>query len=326
MFTSKPSSRSELLAALEKLKRIIGSTPTKCFRLGSYNLCVKLEYANPAGSHKDRIALYMVKGAVESGEVGPEGCIAEVSSGNTATSVAWVANILGLKSVLFVERSASEVKKRLIRMFGGKIIEVETEGTGRVSAREKVREMGCFFLDQMSNEMNHLAHYETTAVEIMSDVPTVDAFVMGVGTAGTVTGVGRRLREVYGSTLTAAVTPAGSALAGGSGRDHIEGLVSDFVPDLYSRYSKYVERVVEVSSSEAITGIAALLRSTGLLVGPSTGAAFVAATKLIAEGKLDPKSTIVIVAADHLTRYPDIIPKVNPYSEDVDKLLNMWRT
>jgi cysteine synthase A len=192
-------------------------------------------------------------------------------------------------------------------------------------AREKLRGTDCIFLDQMSNDMNHLAHYEMTASEIISSVATVDAFVMGVGTAGTVTGVGRRLYEVYGHTLTAAVTPAGSALAGGSGRDHIEGLVSDFVPDLYNRYGKYVERVIEVSSREAVAGIAAILKATGLLVGPSTGAAFVAATKLIEEGKLDRNSTIVIVAADHLTRYPDIIPMVDTGSAEVEELLNKWQ-
>jgi len=325
MLLPKPSSRTELLAALERLKRIIGATPTKCFRIGSFNLCIKLEYANPAGSHKDRIALYMIRGAVESGELGPGGCVAEVSSGNTATSVAWLAHVLGLKSILFVERAASEVKKRLIRMFGAEIIYVETEGTGRKEARDKLRGTDCIFLDQMSNDMNHLAHYEMTASEIISSVATVDAFVMGVGTAGTVTGVGRRLYEVYGHTLTAAVTPAGSALAGGSGRDHIEGLVSDFVPDLYNRYGKYVERVIEVSSREAVAGIAAILKATGLLVGPSTGAAFVAATKLIEEGKLDRNSTIVIVAADHLTRYPDIIPMVDTGSAEVEELLNKWQ-
>ena len=325
MFASKPSSRTELLAALEKLKRLIGSTPTKCFKLGAYNLCIKLEYVNPTGSHKDRIALYMIKGAVENGDISPGGCVAEASSGNTATSVAWVANVLGLRPVLFVEETASEVKKKLIRMFGGEIIEAATEGKARLIAREEAAKMGCFFLDQMSNDMNHVAHYETTASELISDLPSVDAFVMGVGTAGTITGVGRRLYEVYGHTLTAAVTPAGSALAGGPGRDRIEGLVNDFVPDLYSRYRKYVERVVEISSEEAVKGIAAIMRFTGLLVGPSTGAAFMAATRLIEEGRIDKHSTVVIIAADHLMRYPDIIPKVNPHSEDVGKLLNTWR-
>ncbi|ABM79988.1 PLP-dependent cysteine synthase family protein [Hyperthermus butylicus] len=325
VLASKPSSREELLQAIERLSRIVGGTPTKCFTLGSYRFCVKLEYVNPAGSHKDRIALYMIKGAIESGAVDPGGCVAEVSSGNTATSVAWIAHLLGLRSVLFVEKTASAVKKKLIRMFGGEIVEVTTEGSGRERAREEIAQMGCFFLDQMANEMNHLAHYETTASELLSQVKHVDAFVMGVGTAGTVTGVGRRLKETLGNTLNVAVTPKGSALAGGRGEDHIEGLVSDFVPDIYSRYSRYVDRVVEVSSSEAIIGIAALLRATGLLAGPSTGAAFVAATRLVECGALDRGSTIVIVAADHLSRYPDIIAKIKPHSPQVDELLKAWQ-
>jgi len=320
----RASSREELLALIDRVRGIIGSTPVRCFQLGSYRLCVKLEYVNPTGSHKDRIALYMVRGAIESGVLGPGGCVAEVSSGNTAASVAWISWSLGLRPVLFVESRASETKKSLIRMLGGEIVEIHDEGLGRDWVRERAEELGCVLLDQLSNEYNHLAHYETTAAELLSQVSRVDAFVMGVGTGGTVTGVARRLRESQGNALVAAVTPRGSKLAGGPGADAIEGLTSHTVPEVYQRHSSLVDRVVEVGSSEALAGIEALASATGILAGPSTGAAFAAASKLVAEGALDPGSTVVIVAADSLARYPQLSSQLRLGSGRGDVLLNSW--
>ena len=318
------SSREELLASIDKIRRIIGSTPVKCFNIGIYRLCVKLEYVNPTGSHKDRIALYMVRGAIESGSLGPGGCVAEVSSGNTAASVAWIAWSLGLRPVLFVEARASETKKNLIKMLGGELVEIHDEGLGRDWVRERAEEMGCILLDQLSNELNHLAHYETTAVELLGQVEQIDAFVMGVGTGGTVTGVARRLREHHANTLVVAVTPRGSKLAGGPGADTIEGLTSYTVPEVYQRHSSLVDRILEVSQNEALAGVEALAQATGLLAGPSTGAAFAAASRLIAEGAVDPGSTVVIIAADSLARYPQLSDRLRLGSGRGNALLNSW--
>ncbi len=298
----------------------------ECFRAGSYRLCVKLEYVNPTGSHKDRIALYMIKRAIEEGAVGPGDCVAEISSGNTATSVAWVAWRLGLRAVLFVEKHASKLKKDLIRSLGGELIEISDEGMDREAAREKAVEMGCFLLDQMANDANHLAHYETTALEILEGTGRdVDAFIMGVGTAGTVTGVGRRLKEVIGSTLVVSVSPKDSPIVGGSGKgETIEGLTVSIVPELYKRYRKYVDKAIGVEPQEAIYGISALATMTGLLVGPSTGAAFVAATRLINEGEIDKGATIVIVAADRLIRYPSVLERLRLGVHGTE-LLKTWQ-
>ncbi len=291
-----------------------------------YRLCIKLEYVNPTGSHKDRIALYMVKKAIEEGDVGPGDCVAEISSGNTATSVAWVAWRLGLGAVLFVEKHASTLKKDLIRSLGGKLIEISDEGMDRVTAREKAIEMGCFLLDQMSNDANHLAHYETTAAEIMEATRgQVDAFIMGVGTAGTVTGVGRRLKEVIGSTFVVSVSPKDSPIVGGSGKgETIEGLTVSIVPELYKRYQKYIDRAIGVEPERALDGISALATATGILGGPSTGAAFVAATRLIEEGLIDKGSTIVIVAADRLIRYPSVLERLHLGIHGTE-LLKTWQ-
>lgn len=324
LYGGSASSRGEMLSRLEKLSRIVGSTPTRCFQLGRYRLCVKLEYVNPTGSHKDRIALYMIRSAVERGDLGPGGCVAEVSSGNTATSVAWIAWSLGLRPTLFVERMASNTKKSLVRMLGGEVVEIGDEGLSRDWARERAEELGCLLLDQTSNEYNHLAHYETTGVEIVEQVGRVDAFLMGVGTGGTVTGVARRLRESQGSTLVVAVTPRGSRLAGGEGGDTIEGLASRSVPPLYERHRALVDTVVEVSGREALMGVEALASATGLLAGPSTGAAFAAASRLILERAIDPGSTVVIIAADSLARYPELSSSFRLGAAGGAALLNSW--
>lgn len=293
---------------LARLSLLVGETPTRCFHVLGVRLCVKLEYGNPTGSHKDRIAVNMLRAAAEEGRLQPGSCVAEISSGNTAAAVAWAASLAGLKPLLFVERKASDVKKSLIQGFGGEIIEIGDEGLTREDAIRMAEERGCLVLDQSSNPYNHLAHYHYTGPEIIRAVDGyVDAFVMGVGTGGTITGVGRRLKEELGNTLVVAVTPRGSALAGGPGGDSIEGLVSHSVPRLYEEHRSVVDRVVEVASLEAFEGSRALLHATGVAAGPSTGAAFAAARRLVDSGVIDRGSTVVILAADHASRYPELL-------------------
>ncbi|WP_317895031.1 PLP-dependent cysteine synthase family protein [Pyrofollis japonicus] len=326
LILNKPSTRAELLEKIGKLLYVIGQTPIKCFNIGSYKLCMKLEYINPTGSHKDRIALYMVKRAAEEGIVKPGDCIAEISSGNTATSVAWVASRLGLKALLFVEKHASETKKNLIRSLGGQLVEIGDEGKDRGWAMEEAERRGCYLLDQMSNDANHFAHYETTAMEILVQVGEwIDAFVMGVGTAGTVTGVGRRLKETIGSTLVVSVSPKDSPIVGGKGEgETIEGLTVSIVPELYKKYGKYVDKAIGVDPGDAIIGVSVLASVTGILPGPSTGAAFVAATRLIEQGLLDRGSTILIIAADRILRYPSILRKLRVGANGTE-LLKIWQ-
>jgi len=294
---------------LLSLKLMVGSTPTKCYRILGVEVCFKLEYANPTGSHKDRIAVYMIEAAIR--EQGSLDCVAEVSSGNTATSVAWAAGVLGLKSILFVEKRASEVKKSFIRYLGGILVEIGDEGLSRQEAIEEAARQGCLLLDQNSNEYNHLAHYEGTGVELLHDMNgDIDVFVMGIGTGGTITGVGRRLKEELGNTLVVGVTPKGSAIAGGGGADFIEGLSSKTVPPLFNRYRRYVDRIVEVGEREAIEGVGLVRKLTGLLPGPSTGAAFQALRKLVEDGVVDRGSKAAIIVADRASRYLGLLARL----------------
>ncbi len=312
--SSRPGSRAEALRVLARLQSLVGWTPVHCAEhpLG-FRLCVKLEYGNPTGSHKDRIALYMLRAALREGKVQPGGFVAEVSSGNTAAAVAWAASLAGIRPLLFVEKTASPVKKSLIRLMGGELVEIGDEGLTRDWAREEAERRGCFFLDQMDNPYNMLAHYETTGRELLHQLHgRVDAFVMGVGTGGTVTGVGRRLREELGNTLVAAVAPKGSPVAGGPGAgEGIEGLAAGSTPGLFRRYAAgVVDRVVEVSLREALRGVLRLYRLAGILAGPSTGAALAAAEMLAEQGAIDRGSTVAIVAADSLTRYPGLLEEL----------------
>lgn len=306
-------SKTPFEEGLRKASVLVGWTPLRCFRTVGLELCVKIEYGNPTGSHKDRIALNMLRAAVREGLLRPGDCVAEISSGNTAAAVAWAARLLGLRPVLFVEKQASRIKKLVIESMGGEIVEIGDEGLTRDEAVEKAREMGCFLVDQMRNPYNHLAHYNYTALEILRQADwRIDAFIMGMGTAGTVTGVGRRLHEELGNTLVAAVVPRGSPLdpaASSADRVHrIEGLVSYSVPPLYERYgSSSVDTIVAVTEEEAISGIVGLLEATGIAAGPSTGAAFAAVKRLLEEGRLEQGSRVVIVAADSLTRYPEVM-------------------
>lgn len=296
---------------LEEVSRLVGNTPLVRLREGKLELYVKLEYANPTGSHKDRIAVYMLKRAFREQGLRPGGCVTEASSGNTAVSVAWAARLLGVKATIFVERGASEVKKALVRLLGAEVVEAEEEGEARKLAEERARERGCVFLDQNGNDANHLAHYETTGPEILRQVGEVDAFVMGVGTGGTVTGVARYLKErLGGHVLVVGVVPKGSPIAGGSGGGRVEGLASSYEPPLFARYRGYVDAIVEVEPSEAARHSVLLATGHGLLAGPSTGAAYAAVRRLAEEGAIGPRGRVVIVAADALYRYPELIEEI----------------
>ena len=307
-FTGAPASRRELVEKASRLLGLVGNTPLRCWRLEGFELCVKLEYANPTGSHKDRIAVYMLRGLAEEGFLEPGGCVAEISSGNTAAAVAWASRLLGLRARLYVEGKISPLKVGLIRYFGGEVVEIERGPEARARAVEDMEARGCVYLNQSGNEYNWRAHYETTGREILEQTGyDVDAFVMGAGTGGTVTGVGERLKEALGSTLVVAVTPKGSRLAGGPGADVIEGLASTDIPSLIEAHRRVIDRLLEVSSREALEGVKTLLALTGVAAGPSTGAALEGALRLLEEGVLDGRPRIAIIAADHLSRYPHLL-------------------
>ncbi len=275
-------------------------------------ILIKLEYLNPTGSHKDRIALYMVRDAIEKHGLRPGDIVVEASSGNTGISIAFVARRLGLKPVIVVPRSTSRIKIAIMKLLGAEVVvgdeDPESPNYYRNLAKEIAKERGGIYLDQYSNPANARAHYETTAREIWEALNgRIDVFVMGVGTGGTITGVGRFLKERKKNVMIVAVTPRGSPLAGGVKGDRIEGLMSSSIPPLLDR--SIIDRVIEVSYVEAVEMAKKLIREEGVLAGISTGANVVAALRIGEELSRD--SVVVTIAADSAYRYPELLDLEN---------------
>ena len=291
------------------IQDLIGNTPiVKLRRLaggGAAEVYVKLEYLNPTGSHKDRIAYYMVRDAEEKGLIKPGDTVVEASSGNTAISVAWVSSLLGYRAEIFVEKGTSQVKIELMKALGAKVVEAE-EGSYAETARRYAEENGYLFLNQYENEANVRAHYETTGPEIYRQLGgRINAFIMGIGTGGTISGVGRFLREKLGEQVRiVGVVPRGSKIVGGGAAERIEGLASDIVPGIWRRYSYVVNEVIEVGFDEALQTMKTLLRDEGILGGLSTGANVYAAMR-VAE-KLT-KGVVATIAPDTILRYPHLL-------------------
>jgi cysteine synthase len=294
------------------LVNLIGNTPiVELKNIKPYNNCrlfVKLEYFNPTGSHKDRIALYMIREAIERYGLKEGDVVVEASSGNTAISVTFIAKRFNLKPVIVVPKNTSRNKILLLKLMGAEIVEGDEDPASPnyyIKIAERIaRERGGVFLNQYANPANVRAHYETTAVEIWNQLNgSIDAFVMGVGTGGTITGVGRYIKERKKDVILVAITPKGSKLAGGVGEDRIEGLLhKDIVPLLDM---SIIDKVVEVSYSEAVDMCRRLAQDEGILGGISSGANVVGALKISKE--LKPGSTIVTLIVDSIFRYIDML-------------------
>ncbi len=277
-------------------------------------ILVKLEYFNPTGSHKDRIALYMLRDALERGLIEPGGVVVEASSGNTAVSVAWAARLLGLKAVIVVPRSTSSIKIGLLRVLGARVYMVDRANMDEMveEARRLAEKLGGYYLSQFENPANPRAHYETTAPELLVQAGgRIDVFVMGVGTGGTITGVGRFLREKLGGKVRiVAVVPRGSPIAGGPGgdkADRIEGLAGDYKRPANLDMS-VVDEIVEVSAAEAEKTALLLAREEGILAGPSTGAALSVALRIAK--RLENDAVVATIAADSIQRYPWLLERI----------------
>ena len=300
-----------MMEELEALSKLIGGTPLLRLRRiapEGVEIYLKLEYTNPGGSHKDRVAYYMIRDAVEKGLLRRGDPVIEVSSGNTATAIAWIASRLGLRPMLILEPEVSEVREMALRLLGAETVRVESEEEQFRRAGEMAEEMGGVFLNQFENEANIKAHYETTGPEILEQMNRdVDAFIMGIGTGGTIIGVGRRLKEEIGSVRIIGVVPRGSALLHGEARheDRIGGLSKVIKPRFYIENRHIVDQVIEVSQAMAIETVRRLAALEGLLVGPSTGAAVHAAVKVAEE--LGEGCRLVTIAADSLFRYPQLL-------------------
>ena len=266
---------------------LIGSTPL--LRLNRFapglDLLAKLERQNPAGSAKDRAALYMIRDAEAKGALAPGGMIIEPTSGNTGIGIAALAAVLGYRAVIVMPDSMSVERVKLIAAYGAEVVLTSgAEGmSGAVAKAEELRAAnpGSVIAGQFENPANPLAHYETTGPEIWADAEgRVDAFVAGVGTGGTITGVGRFLREKNPGVRIVAVEPAGSPLLseGRSGAHAIQGIGANFVPEALD--TSVYDEIITVSDGDALESMRALARTEGLLVGVSSGAAAWAAREV----------------------------------------------
>ena len=273
------------------LTELIGRTPM--LRLSRYSaamglatpIVAKIETANPGGSVKDRVALAMVNDAERNGKLRPGATIIEPTSGNTGVGLAMVAAVRGYRMVLVMPDTMSVERQRLARAYGAEVVLTPgAEGmAGSLRRADELRRAtpGAVTLGQFDNPANPRCHYETTAMEIWQQTEgAVEAFVAGAGTGGTISGTGRRLKELKPGVRIVAVEPASSAvLSGGQAGPHkIQGIGAGFVPANYD--AAVVDEVLPVSDADAISTARLLARTEGLFVGISSGAAAFAAASL----------------------------------------------
>lgn len=275
----------------KKLTELVGNTPL--LELGTYSakrgidnpIVAKVEYFNPGGSVKDRVALAMIEDAERSGKLKPGATIIEPTSGNTGVGLALVSAVKGYKLILTMPETMSVERRNLVKAYGAtvKLTPGKDGMAGAIHAAEQLRDSipGAVILQQFENPANPRRHYETTGVEIWNQTDgNIDIFVAGVGTGGTVSGIGKRLKENNPDIKIVAVEPASSpVLSGGkSGPHKIQGIGAGFVPKTYN--ADIIDEVLTVENDDAIRTGRQLAAEEGLLVGISSGAAVYAATKL----------------------------------------------
>ena len=299
---------------VNKLSDLIGRTPM--LEVSGYEgqgarIILKLEYFNPGGSVKDRIALAMIEDAEKNGKLKQGGTIIEPTSGNTGVGIAWVAISKGYKAILTMPDSMSAERRSLLKAMGAQL-ELTPGAEGMKGAIRKAEELrdsipGAVILGQFTNPANPEMHYRTTGPEIWQDTDGgVDIFIAGVGTGGTVSGTGRFLKEAAGKSdkeiKIVAVEPASSAVlsTGIPGKHKIQGIGAGFVPQTYD--PKAVDEILPVADDDAIAAARLLSRKEGLLVGISSGAAFHAALELSSKAENAGK-TIVALLPDTGQRY-----------------------
>ena len=293
---------------VKNLLELIGKTPMLEIQEG---LFLKLERFNPGGSVKDRTALAMIEDAEQRGLLRAGATIIEPTSGNTGVGLAWIGRLKGYHVILTMPETMSVERRNLLAAYGAELVLTPgAEGMkGAIAKAEELRDTteGAVILGQFVNPANPAVHYATTGQEIWEDTAgQVDVFIAGVGTGGTVSGVGRALKEKNMLVEIIAVEPASSpVLSGGQAGPHkIQGIGANFVPETYQ--PGYVDRVITITNEEAFEAARSLARDHGLLVGISSGAAYSAALQLtqLPEKK---KKNIVVLLPDTGERYLSVL-------------------
>lgn len=290
----------------KQLTELIGNTPL--LELGKFSkgknlntpIVAKIEYFNPGGSVKDRIALAMIEQAEKDGILKPGATIIEPTSGNTGVGLALVAAVKGYKLILTMPETMSVERRNLVKAYGAEVrLTSGKDGMpGAIKEAEALRDSipGAVILQQFENQANPQKHYNTTGVEIWEQTDgKVDVFVAGVGTGGTVSGIGKRLKELNPNVKIVAVEPASSPVLNGgkSGPHKIQGIGAGFVPKTYNK--EIIDEVFDVENDDAIRTSRELARTEGLLVGISAGAAVYAASQIAARPENKGKRIVTLL-------------------------------
>jgi N-(2-amino-2-carboxyethyl)-L-glutamate synthase len=305
---------SRLGPRLERLRNTLRPTPHLPLAMKGMDLFAKLEYANPIGSIKDRSAYWILRRAVERGEICEETTVIESSSGNFASALAAFTHLLGLRFIPVIDPNISGAYESFLRRICPTVVKVEERDDtgGFLKTRlEKVKELcatipNAYWTNQYGNLDAMEAHYELTAAEICADFDSLDYVFIGVSTAGTIAGVSRRLKEHFPAIQVIAVDAEGSAIFGDAPRKrHIPGVGSSIVPPLLSHAK--IDDVVLVSERETVQACEELLASHGLFVGGSSGTAFAAIKKYAPKMPAYEQPTVLFLCADRGTPYLDTV-------------------
>lgn len=293
----------------DNVLQLIGKTPmlklNNMVGEDSAEVYLKLEMWNPGRSVKDRAALGMIERAEETGLLKKGGIIVEPTSGNTGIALAMIGRLKGYHVIIIMPETMSVERRNMIKAYGAEL--VLTEGTkgmkGAISKAEEIAEerKGVYIPQQFMNEANPNKHYATTAEEIIEDVNQLDAFVAAVGTGGTITGVGKRLKQLNANTKVYAVEPAKSpVLSGGQPGPHkIQGIGAGFVPDNYD--AKIIDEIFTVTEEEAFEAARLVAQKEGVLIGISSGANVAIALKVAK--RLGKGHSVVTIACDGGEKY-----------------------
>ena len=286
------------------ITEIFGNTPllriNKITDGAAGNVFAKLEFYNPSSSIKDRLGIAMIDAAEANGELKPGGTIVEATSGNTGIAVAMVAAARGYKSIMAMPESVSKERRKLIRAYGAELVLTPAaEGMkGAVAAAEKLGAEGAVLVRQFENEAGPEIHYKTTGAEIWRDTDgTVDIFISGIGTGGTLTGAGRYLKEKNPAITVIGVEPAASPILNGGepGPHPIQGIGANFIPNVLDR--TIYDEVIDVTAPDAIKYARRAAAEEGILAGISSGATLWAAAQVAARPENAGKNIVVICAS-----------------------------